>query len=116
MKIAYIAHPIGGDIKRNLQRITTIIRKINLKEPDVVPFAPYMSDMMAMHDQIPTERDRGIKNDIALMKKGFIDEVRLYGTKISAGMAAEVKLANKLGIPIVPMTPETLKEFTNYAN
>ena len=50
--------------------------------------------------------ERGIKNDVALMKKGFIDEVRLYGDRISNGMEAEIKLANSLGIPVISMIKE----------
>ena len=110
MKIAYIAHPISGDIKGNLKRIELIGRKINLEEPEVVPFAHYFFDCYALDDDIPEERERGIKNDIALMRKGFIDEVRLYGDKISTGMSYEVNLALELGIKVVAMTEATKRE------
>lgn len=111
MIIAYIAHPIGGDVKNNLSKIIDIARNINLKEPNVVPFAPYFLDCHALNDDDLKERERGIKNDIALMKKGFINEVRLYGDKISKGMANEILLAEKLGIIVIPMTPETKKDY-----
>lgn len=107
MKVIYIAHPIGGDVVNNLKKITEIVRTINMQEPDVVPFAPYYVDCIALNDDRPNERERGIKNDIALMRKGFIDEVRLYGDRISNGMAAEIELAIELLIPVTPMTPET---------
>lgn len=107
MTVAYIAHPIGGDVKENLSKVSRIIREINLLEPDVVPFAHYFVDCCALDDDVPEERARGIKNDIALMKKGFIDEVRLYGDRISAGMAAEIVLANQLGIQVRSMTKGT---------
>lgn len=110
MKIAYIAHPISGDVLGNLERIISISRKINLEEPEVVPFAPYFLDCYSLDDDIKKERLRGIKNDIALIKKGFIDEVRLYGNKISKGMRAEVMLADSLGIKVKAMTLETQKE------
>jgi hypothetical protein len=111
MKIAYIAHPISGDIEGNLRKIEAIGRRINLDEPEVVPFAHYFFDCYALNDDIPEERERGIKNDIALMRKGFIDEVRLYGNRISNGMAEEVKLAVELGIEVRPMTKATTKEY-----
>ncbi|MFA5727403.1 MAG: hypothetical protein WC886_07180, partial [Saccharofermentanaceae bacterium] len=79
MKIVYIAHPISGDIEGNLQKIVKIGREINLSEPDVVPFAPYFFDCYCMNDYIPEERARGIKNDEALFRAKFIDEVWLYG-------------------------------------
>lgn len=107
MRIVYIAHPISGDIKGNLEKIMNIVRQINLEEPEVLPFAHYWLDCHALDDDNPEERKRGIKNDIELMTRGFIDEVRLYGDKISSGMRDEVILAEKLGIPVIPMTDET---------
>lgn len=111
MKVAYIAHPISGDPGGNARKVLGIVRSINLLEPDVVPFAPYIVDCFALHDDIPEERERGIKNDIALFKKGFIDEVRLYGDRISNGMTYEIDLALKLGIEVRPMTEETKREY-----
>lgn len=110
MKIVYIAHPISGDITGNLEKVKQIGRKINLEEPAVVPFAHYYFDCHSLDDNVPAERVRGIKNDIELMKRGFIDEVRLYGDKISRGMRAEVELAKELGIPVVAMTEQTKRE------
>lgn len=107
MKIAYIAHPISGDISGNLEKIRLIVRKINLEELDVVPFAPYWIDCHALDDNVSEERYRGIRNGIELMRRGFIDEVRLYGDKISRGMRYEVQLAEDLGIPVVGMTEQT---------
>lgn len=107
MKIAYIAHPIGGDVEANLERIRKIVREINLYFPEVVPFAPYWLDCHALDDNIPEERERGIKNDKELFNRGFIDELWLYGPKISGGMKAEIQLAKDLGIPVVPQTNGT---------
>ena len=104
MKVVYIAHPISGDIKGNLKRIELIGRQINIEEPNIIPFAHYFFDCYSLNDNIPEERERGIKNDVALMKKGFIDEIRLYGDRISTGMKHEIELARKLSIPIRPMT------------
>ena len=111
MKIVYIAHPISGDISENLKKIMIIGRQINLEEPSVVPFAPYFFDCYTLDDNIPEERERGIKNDIALLKKGFVDEMRLYGDKISKGMKHEIDLAIELNIEVVPMTEATKQEF-----
>lgn len=107
MKVAYIAHPISGDVEGNIIKILDIVRSINLLEPDVVPFAPYIVDCQALDDATPKERERGIKNDIALFRKGFIDEVRLYGDRISNGMKHEIDLAMELGIMVRPMGVQT---------
>lgn len=111
MIIAYIAHPVGGDIENNLNKIKAIVREVNLNEPDVVPFAPYYLDCLALDDNNPSERERGIKNDVELIKRGFINQLRLYGNRISNGMKAEIELCKELGIDIVPMTTETKNEY-----
>ena len=103
MKIAYIAHPVSGDVQGNIERIIEIIRKVNLEEPETVPFAPYIADLMALDDSNPGERARGIKNDTFLISAGFITEVRLYGGRISNGMKHEKELAESLGIPVIQM-------------
>lgn len=103
-RFAYIAHPISGDIAGNLEKIKAIVRHINLTEPDVVPFAHYVVDCESLDDNVPEERERGIKNDIALLKAGFITEMRLYGDRISKGMRHEIELAKELGIPVHAMT------------
>ena len=100
MKIVFIAHPISGDIKGNLDKIIKIIRTLNLYEPDIVPFAPYWVDCHALDDDIPAERERGIKNDKEFFYRGVIDELWLFGDRISAGMQAEIDLANELKIPV----------------
>jgi len=112
MKISYIAHPIGGDVEGNLAKIRDIVREINLTEPDTVPFVPYYADCVSMDDSVAAERVRGIKNDHQFFYKGVIDEVRLYGDRISAGMKSEIILARDYGIPVTPMTKETLWEFS----
>jgi len=111
MKIAYIAHPISGDVKGNLDKILKIVRRINLEEPNTVPFVPYLADCYAMDDDVPEERLRGINNDIALIQAGFVDEIRLYGDKISKGMRAEIRLALQLGIRVISMTEQTKKQY-----
>ncbi len=115
MKIVYIAHPVGAvdpvsnfdafkQVHANITAIKRIIRELNLQHDDIVPFAPYVVDCMAMSDWIPEERARGIKNNIALLKSGVVKEIWLYGDRISPGMIQEINLADALGIPVIPMT------------
>lgn len=111
MRIAYIAHPIGGDVKNNLAKIRKICKKINQEENQVVPFAPYFLDLLILDDSIPEERARGIRNGTELIRRNFIDEIRLYGDRISPGMWSEIRLAIDMGIKIQPMTRETTKQF-----
>ncbi len=108
MKFIFIAHPISGDVPGNLEQIRRISRDINLNEPNVVPLAPHYLDCHSLRDDVPKERKRGIKNGLAFLKSGIIDELRLYGDRISPGMVAEIELCESLGIDIVPMTVGTM--------
>lgn len=112
MKTAYIAHPISSDVKGNLEKVAQIAREINLNEQDVIPFAPYFLDCHALDDSNPEERKRGIKNDNYFLENGFVDELRLYGDKVSSGMIDEINIALIEQIEIVPMTKAT-KEWYN---
>lgn len=110
MKIVYIAHPISGDIDGNLKKIIAIIREINITQKDVVPFAPYWVDCHALNDDIPAERQRGIDNVMELFSRKYIDELWLYGDRISNGMAAEINVCESLDIPVIAKS----KELVNY--
>lgn len=111
MKIVYIAHPVSGDVRGNIEKIIAIAKDINKSYREVVPFVPYLVDLFALDDSVPAERARGIKNDIAIFNKGIIDELWLFGDRISNGMAAEIQLANDLSIPVFPMTAETKEQY-----
>lgn len=104
MRVVYIAHPIAGNITDNLDDIIRIVRKINLTMPDIAPIVPYFADILALSDHIPSERERGISNSIALINKGFFDECWLTGNHISVGMKAEAALFESLNIPVVDYT------------
>lgn len=54
-----------------------------------------------MDDDKPEERIRGIKNDIAILRSGMVNELRLCGNRISNGMQHEMDLAIELGIPVI---------------
>lgn len=100
MKVVYVAHPVGGDVKGNLAKIRRIVREINLKDETVVPFVPYYVDCVSMFDAVPEERARGFKNNKQLLQSGMVHELWLYGDRISPGMATEIEWAKEKGIPI----------------
>ena len=106
-KIVYIAHPIGGDVEGNLKSIAEIGKHINLTEPNTVPYAPYFFDLACLDDNIPSERKRGMMNNRYILNNTHIDELRLYGTRISDGMKQECVIASRNGIDIISMTEST---------
>lgn len=101
MKIVYIAHPISGDMENNLADIRRIVRKINIKNLDTVPFVPYYSDIVSMDDIDSFERNKGLANDEAILKSGIVNELWLTGSTISLGMKKEIKVAATMNIPII---------------
>lgn len=103
MKIVYIAHPIGGDVYGNVNKVLSIIRTLNTSRKDIVPFAPYIVDVMALDDSDPEQRSRGFMNNEALFRSGVIKEVWLYGGRISSGMQQEIYWADELGIEVIKM-------------
>ena len=107
MKIVYIAHPIGGDVVGNLEKITSIVRNINRTQPNIVPLVPYYADCLALDDTNPEERARGLQNGQAILKSDAIDELWLFGDRISDGMLREICTAALRDIPIIPKTQAT---------
>lgn len=104
-KIVYIAHPISNDVKANIGKILKIVQEINLTEKNVIPFAPYIVDVMALDDNDPEQRKRGISNNLAYFQSGIIKEVRVYGDYISKGVAEEIALARQLNIQVAYYNP-----------
>ena len=117
MIIAYICHPVSGRIESNLHEIREIIRNININEPNVIPFCPWYADVKSLNDDVTLERNRGMQNNEFLLRKGFIDEIRIYGNRISSGVEAEIKIAVEMGIKIVnKSTIIKDSEIIKYAN
>ncbi len=106
-KVVYISHPIKGDERENLKKIREIGRQMNMEEPNTVPFAPYYFDLHVLNDNVDEEREKGLNNNLHLISKGFIDEMRLYGDCISEGMRLEIKAAVSAGIPILSKSEGT---------
>lgn len=111
-RIAYIAHPIGGDVEDNLKSLRRVIYNINKYEKDTVPFCPYYADVVSLDDNDPLQRARGIENDMAILKRpGMVDELRLYGERISDGMKDEIMVAVNMGIPVVCGSEKLYNEY-----
>lgn len=99
-KVVYIAHPISGDVRGNMEKVAKIIRDIAMNDRMTIPFAPYFSMLAAFDDIIPEERERGMVNNLEFFSKGFIDELWIYGEP-TKGMQMEIAMANEFNIPII---------------
>jgi len=98
--IIYIAHPIANDVQENIKSVLSIVRQLSL-ENEVIPFAPYIVDVQALNDANPSERVIGFEHNKAIFQSGIIDEVWLYGGRISNGMQTEREWAKELNIKVV---------------
>lgn len=108
-KFIYVAHQIAGDVDANVKAILAIIRHINLTQPDVVALAPYIVDVLAMDDATPSERAIGLAKNHALIRAGVFDEIWLFGTGISSGIADEISIFKEIGLPVIPKTEGTVR-------
>jgi hypothetical protein len=103
MEIIYIAHPIGGNIEVNMASVQAIVDQLFTSRPQIYPIAPYLYALRRLNDNKPDDRLRGTSINKLYFDRQFIDEVWLFGNRVSAGMWEEVQWARKLGIPVVPI-------------
>ena len=106
--IIYVAHPIRGDIKGNVEKVLAICREVH--KAGYIPVAPYLIALQYLDDGVKEEREMGIELNQEYLRRGFVNEVWLYGDRISEGMQSEVALAIALGIPVVPKTTPTQQQ------
>lgn len=99
-KIVYIAHPISGNAFVNCKKVVKIVEAINRNKPDIVPFAPYIVDILALDNKKEEDKKRGMSNNFELLRRGFIDELWVFGGVISEGMKQEIDVARENNIPV----------------
>ncbi len=95
MPRVYVCHPFASDREAARQCVRKISRGLLLE--GVMPIAPHL--------YLPSFLDEATEREIALrLCKELIqgsDQVRVYGTVISAGMRAEIAFANQIGVPVL---------------
>jgi len=108
MKTVFVAHPVSGDIEGNVKKVLEICERIHSKE--IVPVVPYLVSLQYLKDHIVEDREVGIQANHECLRRRYVDELWLFGDRISEGMKGEVKLARELGIPIVAQTDGTKRD------
>ncbi len=108
MKTVFVGHPIAGDIKGNMEKVLRICEQIHTQ--DVVPVAPYLVSLQYLNDDIVEDRQLGTEANHECFRRRYVDELWLYGDRISNGMKGEVLLALELNIPIVAKTEATQRD------
>jgi len=97
IKVIYVAHPIGGDVKNNIKKVLDICKNIHTK--NIIPFAPYLLSLQYLDDNKNADRQKGMLSNKEFFVRKTFDELWVYG--ISKGVNAEIKLAEKYGIKVV---------------
>lgn len=104
-KVVFIAHPVAGDVAGNAQKVRLICEQVH--KGGALPVAPYLVSIQYLDDSVVEDRRLGIEANLVCFHRRFIDELWLFGDKISTGMKEEVILAIELNIPVIPKTEQT---------
>ncbi len=110
-KTVFIGHPIGGDIRANVAKVLKICEEVHTK--DIIPVAPYLISLQYLNDEVTEDRELGMEANHESFRRRYVDELWLFGDKISNGMRGEVLLARELNIPIVAKTEGTKRDLEN---
>lgn len=108
-KTVFVGHPIAGDVSGNVGKVVAICKEIHTK--DIIPVAPYLGLLQYLDDEVVEDRELGFDANLEYFRRGFIDELWLYGDRISSGMKEEVDLALELGIPTILKTESVMRDF-----
>ena len=101
-KVVFVGHPVSGDISGNIKKILNICKQIHNEH--IIPCVPYLVPLQYLNDAILEDRELGIVANLECFRRGFIDEVWLFGDHISEGMKREIAFAEELNIPVLPKT------------
>lgn len=112
MKTVFVGHPVAGDIEGNVKRVLKICEDIH-RGGEAVPVAPYLVSLQYLKDELVEDRQLGIEANLECFRRKYVDELWLYGDRISSGMRAEIALARELNIPVIPKTEATSQELAN---
>lgn len=107
-KTVFIGHPIGGDVQRNIEKVLRICADVHTN--DTIPVVPYLVSVQYLDDDVVEDRRLGIEANHECFRRRYVDELWLFGDRISPGMEKEVLLAKEMGIPIIPKTEGTKRD------
>lgn len=96
-RLVYICSPYRGNVEENVKNARAYSLKAMIEHPDVLPIAPHLLFTQYLDDNDPEQRRIGLDAGLDLLS--VCDELWVYGEP-SEGMAAEIRLAEELSIPI----------------
>ena len=92
-KKVYICAPLGGNVKKNLNRVRNYTRYALMC--GMAPVVPHFY-ALCLNDTIPNEREIGMAAGLSLL--WFCDEMWIFGDEITAGMTEEIQFCKTLNV------------------
>ena len=94
--LVYICSPFAWDTERNMEKARHYCRFA--VRSACIPLAPHLLFPQFMDDAVAAERSLAMFMDMVLL--GRCEQVWVFGSAISAGMAAEIEKAEKRNMPV----------------
>ena len=100
--LVYICSPFAGDVENNVN-MARVYSRFAVRNA-CIPIAPHLLFPQFMDDSIPAERAIGIFMGMVLL--GKCEQLWVFGSRVSQGMAAEIEKAEKKKMLIRYFTEE----------
>ena len=104
-KLIYIASPYAGEVRKNVEFAKEACRYA--MEQNCTPVAVHLLYPQFLDNDDPVQREVGLRMGHRVLEA--CDELWLCGSRISTGMAMELKEARKLGIPVREISAEQIQ-------
>lgn len=108
MRTCYICSPYRAKTEAELDNHIDYAQEITSKAmaAGLAPITPHLYLTQVTNDEIPEQRARGLEAGQALL---LLCDCVIIGNRygVSAGMQAEIKLAEQQGVAIIAITDET---------
>lgn len=98
-RIAWMAHPLSGDIAGNLARAERWLKWLLATFPDVDFVADWILYCRVLDDTNPVDRERGLQMDEEMISR--CDDYVMVGGRVSSGMERERVMAEESGVRII---------------
>jgi len=104
-KLVYICSPYAGEVRKNVEFAKAACRYA--MEQNCTPVAVHLLYPQFLDDSDSVQREAGLCMGHRVLEA--CDELWLCGSRISTGMAMELKKAKKLGIPVWEISAEQIQ-------
>ncbi len=104
MKFIYVASPYAGEIEKNVAFAKEACEFT--RQEGHAFFAPHLFYPDFLDDNIPEQREQGLKMGITALDR--CDELWVFGSHISSGMKSEIAYAQQKGIPICHVSEQEM--------